>query len=117
MLRSLAPFNFSDHVAVCAAFSVSESLALIQGWQADPTGLPAFVQLAWHEGRVWALGTLTNADVHLAVNNPRSRLSSCFRRWIGRIVRICISCMLEPFFELNWVSLRRKQAQDAMTEG
>jgi hypothetical protein len=63
MLKTLAPFNFSDHLAVKAVFSECDSLSLIQGWQPEATGLPAFAQLAWHDGRVWALGTLTDADV------------------------------------------------------
>ena len=63
MLKTLAPFNFSDLAAVQAAFVACETLLLIQGWQSEPTGLPATAQLGWNEGRVWALGTLTDADV------------------------------------------------------
>ena len=63
MLKTLAPFVLSDVAAVQAVFTSSVPLPLIQGWQSEPAGLPAFAQLAWHEGRVWALGTLTDVDV------------------------------------------------------
>jgi hypothetical protein len=63
MLKTLAPFDLLDLASVQAAFTSSPVLTLIQGWQSEPTGLSAFAQLAWHDGRVWALGTLTDVDV------------------------------------------------------
>ncbi|WP_395146050.1 hypothetical protein [Armatimonas sp.] len=67
MLKTLAPFNFSECAAVQAAFAECPLLPLIQGWQqnstSQPSGLPATAQLGWREGRVWALGTLTDNDV------------------------------------------------------
>ena len=63
MLKTLAPFDFSELAAVQAAFAACPSLPLIQGWQEDFSGLPATAQLGWREGRIWALGTLTDHDV------------------------------------------------------
>ena len=63
MLKTLAPFDFSELAAMQAVFAECPTLPLIQGWQSESTGLPATAQLGWHEGRVWALGTLTDADV------------------------------------------------------
>lgn len=66
MLKTLAPFDFSEIIAVQAAFVECPTLPLIQGWQHDsaaPIGLRATAQLGWREGRVWALGTLADNDV------------------------------------------------------
>ncbi|WP_309714398.1 hypothetical protein [Armatimonas sp.] len=63
MLKTLAPFDFSELAAVQTAFAECEILPLIQGWQSGLTGLPATAQLGWHNGCIWSLGTLTDADV------------------------------------------------------
>ncbi len=59
----LAPFDFLELASVQAAFTECRMLPLVQGWQRNPTGLPATARLGWHDGRVWALGNLTDADV------------------------------------------------------
>ena len=63
MLTPLPSFDYTELASVQAAFAACSVLPLIQGWQPAPTGLPATAQLGWREGRLWALGTLTDRDV------------------------------------------------------
>ena len=88
MLKTLAPFDFSDLAAVQAAFAECPVLPLIQGWQSEPTGLPATAQLGWHGGRVWALGSLTDRDVFNDATDDNQNTwerGDVFEVFVGRV--------------------------------
>lgn len=85
-LTALPAFVAAELASVQAAFATAPILPFLQGWQEHFDGLPATAQLGWREGRLWALGTLTDRDVFntaTADNQNTWELGDVFEVFVG----------------------------------